>query len=247
MLIPDVRHTKRDIEAWNSWSVLDRIHGRSSSFARKESIALERIRSFVAEGKSWCAVSWGKDSCVIAHMVQILGLVDVPIVSVKLTPIFNPDCDTVRDKFLTSFPHTYHEIIVDCVRGKTGWHAVSVAESKVPQNVEVGFKQANAVYGDRSIRGIRGAESGTRQMSKMVHGVSTAHSCRPIIDWTGQDVFAYLAKYDIPVHPAYAMSYGGMLDRDRIRVSFLGGSTGSGKGRDEWESTYYSQALSLLW
>lgn len=57
------------------------------------------------------------------------------------------------------------------------------------------------------------------------------------------DVFAYLAARDLPVHPAYAMSHGGRLDRRWLRVGSIGGTRALGRGRMEWESAYYGDVI----
>ena len=74
-------------------------------------------------------------------------------------------------------------------------------------------------------------------------GESTERTCAPLGGWTGADVFAYLHTHRLPVHPAYACSLGGVLDRDRIRVAALGGERGRGHGRAEWERRYYGDAM----
>jgi hypothetical protein len=42
------------------------------------------------------------------------------------------------------------------------------------------------------------------------------------------------------------MSMGGILDRDRIRVSSIGGTRGGGMGRDAWEAKYYGDELAMV-
>lgn len=64
-------------------------------------------------------------------------------------------------------------------------------------------------------------------------------ACRPIGRWTAVDVFAYLRRHDLPVHPAYAMSCGGHYDRRWLRVSPIGGITQAHRGRADWERAYY--------
>jgi phosphoadenosine phosphosulfate reductase len=77
-------------------------------------------------------------------------------------------------------------------------------------------------------------------------GVSSEQTCAPIGWWKAEDVFAYLYKYKLPVHPAYAMTQGGQWDRKRIRVASLGGRRGRGMGRAQWERAYYRDVLSKL-
>jgi len=86
-----------------------------------------------------------------------------------------------------------------------------------------------------------------------VHGIATERTCAPIGRWSAEDVWAYLYARGLPVHPAYAMSMGGLLDRDRIRVGPLAGERaaawaeqGSGHGRLEWERRYYGWRLAEL-
>lgn len=180
---------------------------------------------------------------MIAHLAwcasEELG-VDVPLVHVVVRPINNPHCLDVRDAFLARWPvRTYHEETVWCRRNQVGdphdiadsWHATGTLEE--------GFASAARLFGDRYVSGIRGDESGGRRRRMRAYGVATSRTCAPIGHWSARDVFAYLYAHDLPVHPAYAMSMGGALDRDRIRVASLGGQRGTGTGRAEWERTYY--------
>ncbi|MBU6287646.1 MAG: phosphoadenosine phosphosulfate reductase family protein [Chloroflexi bacterium] len=102
--------------------------------------------------------------------------------------------------------------------------------------------------GPARIQGIRADESATRAMSAMVHGVSTTNICRPVLSWSCADIFAYSYLHDLPLHPAYACSYGGQLEREALRVDVLIGdyidpinTPGDGMGRLEWERQYYPE------
>lgn len=75
----------------------------------------------------------------------------------------------------------------------------------------------------------------------MIRGLSSLHTCAPIGWWSDTDVFAWLAARDLPVHPAYACSMGGMLERRHLRVAGIGGDRGTGFGRREWERRYYPE------
>jgi phosphoadenosine phosphosulfate reductase len=92
------------------------------------------------------------------------------------------------------------------------------------------------------LMGLR-AEESSRRRRRMLLGHTLGDSCCPIGMWMARDVFAYLYAHNLPVHPAYAMTFGGRLDRDRLRVSLLGGEEGSGFGREEWEQSYYREAI----
>lgn len=239
MLIRSPRHSADDLRVWAERERADATYARLHSFDARQEKALATAARFALAGPCYASVSWGKDSMVIAHLAvrlrKRLGVV-CPIVWVRVEPIKNPDCETTRDAFFRCFDHPYHEVEVWCSRDDEGWHATGTLER--------GFAEACRVAGaERSLRGIRADEAGYRKALMERSGACSKHACRPIGWWSGQDVFAYLYRHDLPMHPAYAMSMGGMLDRDRIRVSSIGGRRGTGQGRAEWERRYYEREL----
>jgi len=239
MLIQSTRITPNDVAVWHERARADAVYASLKSFRAKCDKALSTSATFARSAPCYASVSWGKDSMVIAHLAirlrETLGIV-VPIVWVRVEPIKNPDCIAVRDEFLRRFDHPYREQTVWCRQDDEGWHATGTLQK--------GFHDAEKILNTkRSLRGIRGAESGTRKYLMERRGQFSKNSCRPIGFWSGQDVFAYLHAFDLPIHPAYAMSFGGMLDRDRLRVSSIGGKRGGGMGRDAWEAKYYGPEL----
>jgi len=185
----------------------------------------------------YLGVSWGKDSVVLAHLGADLG---VPFIWVRVEPMYSPECLLVRDAFLLMHPGVrYEEIVVRCTRDKAGeWIGTG--------RLEQGFKQAVLMFGEHYISGVRGEESGDRKRRMLRSGTDTKRTCAPIGYWTGDDIFAAMHKHDLPIHPAYAMTIGGSLDRRRIRVATLGGERGTGWGRAEWERRYYGAEMRAL-
>ena len=208
-----------------------------------------------AERPCYAGVSWGKDSLVVAHLAWRLmrerGVV-IPLVWGRVEPIGNPDCEAVRDAFLSTHPGLpYHETSAWCVphhqpddeKGIVhdyGWTARGTLEEAL--------SKAHVLVGsDRYVSGIRGAESGQRKARMRAHGVSTEKTCAPLGYWTARTVFAYLHHYDLPVHPAYACMGNGVLwERERLRVSVLGRVSGQGHGRWDWEWRYYGDRMREL-
>jgi phosphoadenosine phosphosulfate reductase len=234
MLIASPRHDPRDLERWAELERVDDVHSRSSRFVRHVARAVDALRWFVEDGPCYAGVSWGKDSTVLAHLVA-KHAPRVPLVWVRVEPIVNPDCAIVRDAFLRAHDVDYYEIESWCRHDADGWHARGT--------LECGFAVAQARWTKRHLSGVRGEESGTRAMRMRRFGESTALTCAPIGWWSAADVYAYLFAHDLPVHPAYACSQGGLWSRDRIRVASLGGRRGDGMGRAEWEHRYYADAL----
>lgn len=230
MLLESRRHTKADVSSWHERARADPIHASTRPFKARVERALEELDAFAKKpGGGYIGVSWGKDSVVVAHMAHRLGLT-MPLVWVKMEPIDNPECPLVRDAFLSRWPMTYDEIV--CQYDPT---------TKLTS--EPGFLEAARRHGDRHVSGVRGTESATRKRAMQRFGYATERTCRPIGWWSSRDVFAYLHQHDLPVHPAYAMSFGGQLDRDYLRVSSIGGLRGVGHGRRGWEAHYYPDTL----
>lgn len=233
-LLPSHRHTRADLEVWNRLERHDGGIAKSSSLAHKESAALAEIAAWHRPG-DFVSVSWGKDSVVALH----LALRAAPAIRVAWFPagsIENPDCVRVRDAFLACHPCAYSEI-------EAGLSSDEWDRTVGHDGAQREFVRASKGFGGRYLCGVRAEESGMRKLSMRLHGRSTGTSCRPIGWWSHVDVFAYLAKHDLPIHPAYACLMGGALERHRIRVGTIGGHGGTGHGRREWERRYYPEML----
>jgi phosphoadenosine phosphosulfate reductase len=192
------------------------------------------LRAFVNSGGGYLSISWGKDSLVCAHLLHELerneGVV-YPAIWVRVRRWENPDCQLVRDAFLERWPlAAYEEIVVEAGPNRAGGTSA------------LGFREAARRHGDRHVSGVRGDESKVRRIVVSRWGTATERTCRPIARWTTEQVFAYLALHDLPVHPVYAYTLGGRLDRLHLRTGSLGGSRG-GSRRAEWEAAYYPAEL----
>lgn len=235
MLIDSPRITDADRAVWEMRERDDERRARSRRVDMLTARAQATIRAFC--GQAYCAVSWGKDSVVVAHLVRSVAP-ETTLVWVRLLGADNPDCEAVRDAFLAGWPMPYVEVD-DKAPAMIGGARKSGA-------LRDGFDRAADLYGPGHFSGVRAAESSTRRLSAMVHGLATERSCRPILYWQASDVWAYLRRHDLPVHPAYAMSDGGRRDRDWLRVASIGGERGAENGRRSWERMYYPDVLSAL-
>jgi hypothetical protein len=97
------------------------------------------------------------------------------------------------------------------------------------------------------LTGVRASESIMRKKSLWYNGLFTNKTLRPIIKWTTQEIFSYLAKYNLPLHPAYGMLGNGRYNRFLLRVDgAIGAEGGLSYGRLEWEREYYQDVLNRL-
>ena len=240
MLIESHRHSPEDLAHWRGvLEPMDRIHAQRLGKRLDAMIAsAEReLETFFVEGSGYVGVSWGKDSTLVAWLVHRLEMsrgMTIPVVYVRISSVWlNPECTVARDAFLRRFPlREYHEI--DAPMGVT-------RRGRGEERLKAGFRVASERFGDRYASGVRADEGHIRRMSIGHLGLSTSRVCRPIGRWTVRDVFACAAVRDIPLHPAYGYTMGGLLDRDRVRVSNVGGLRGAGSGREGWERRYYPE------
>ncbi|MBX5463519.1 MAG: hypothetical protein IRZ28_20815 [Steroidobacteraceae bacterium] len=237
-LIDSPRLTDADRQVWARYEHYDTALAQDPHLDRLADRARKEIRQFAAAGPCFAAISWGRDSTVVAFLVATAD-VDIPLVWAVADRGENPDSPAVRDAFLDAFPHvSYHEVLYvrrSPLRG----------ESHPPlTGPGVGMSETLAArYGSRRITGVRAAESGQRRISAAVHGLATDVSCRPILRWSHQQVFAALTRWDLPIHPAYAMTCGGAFERDSLQVHSIGGRSGDPQQRARWEQAYYPDVI----
>lgn len=235
-LIRSPRHTARDLAHWERLERFDAVLAASPALARKEAKALDVLRAFAAAGPCYVGTSWGKDSVVVAHLAWRAGV--GPIAWLPAGVVENPDCVAVRDAFLAAHAVDYREIeapgplVGPDVTGHDG--------------AQREFEIASRSLGSRYVSGVRAEESKVRELRMARWGESSPNTCAPIGRWSSLDVFAYLHKHSLPIHPAYAMTFGGALDRGRVRVGTIGGYRGTGRGRREWERIYYGDVLEAI-
>lgn len=228
MLIPSHRHTPADLDLWRELEEGDRAYALACA-DRLERLAEESaaiIQQWCGGSGGFIGTSWGKDSVVLLHLAHRSGA-SAPLVWVRMRGRDNPECEMVRDAFLSRFPGAYHEreFVYEACGHDEHWAAVA------------------REFGDRRLTGLRMDESGRRAMSVRHLGIDTGRSCRPLARWTCQDVFAWLATHQLPAHPAYAMLGGGRWPREQLRTHGIGGQTAANWGRREWEQEYYADVL----
>lgn len=238
MLIRVPQQSERDIEAWERAARVDPIVAASRQHRAKVDASKQALREFVARGPCYVGSSWGKDSVCVAHLAVEVAP-HVPIIWFRGGDIENPYCALVRDAFLKQHPTARYEerkIALDAPWDGFSEHDGAQAE----------FERESRSAGGRYVSGVRADESSVRTLRMRRHGYSTRNTCAPLGWWSAADVFAYLHAHDLPVHPTYAMTLGGAIPRDQLRVASLGGHRGRGHGRAEWEQHYYGWRLAEI-
>lgn len=245
MLIVTERHTKADLELWKDYEEIDELKINSYLDILEEN-AFRAMAVFSKNKNCYIGISWGKDSVVTADLALRNGL-NFPLVHLNCIPSHNPGCDLVRDSFLKIYSTAqYYEIICDY----RNVYALNLPDYLQDKETDKIWYQAWDKVGKEiapcHISGVRGEESTVRQIRMRRWGCNTERTCAPIGYWKNQQVFSYLFKYDLPVHPNYGMLGGGRWERDRIRVAEIGDIHGNGGGRAEWEREYYPDILAKI-
>lgn len=244
-LIDSSRLTVADREAWARYEHYDDVLSRDPKLDRLAEQGRAAIREWAATGPGVATTSWGKDSTVMAHLVATSG-VDVPLVWVRSDPFETPECEQVRDVFLAAHPGQRYEerpvVLRSPKRGEAGHEAHASDPDRRSQDV-----LAEAVP-ERYVSGVRAQESRMRAMSIAHRGMVTARTCRPLARWSAEQVFAFLHREDLPVHPVYGMTVGGHHDRRWLRVHplcSLAPARSAVRGLDMagWEDTYYADVI----
>jgi phosphoadenosine phosphosulfate reductase len=228
MLIKCKRHTGNDLEKAKTYSQIDELRDI------RESLVVTAIEQIKQSTKSYLSISWGKDSTVLLSVALMCGYTG-PVIWVKESPFYNPECELVRDWFLEKYPIKYHEMVLDYgkyQKGQRGKDCLFYSFSDI----------LSTRFGVR-ISGIRNDESNTRLLRYLSNGFSTKKTLAPLSLWKSADIFAYIEQNNLPLHPVYGMLGGGRYDRKYLRVDCIGGIEGNGIGRLEWEKEYYPDVL----
>lgn len=163
---------------------------------------IDHARGLIADYRGICpnsavAVSFGKDSMVLLHLVQSVDPF-TPVFSVLSDTEF-PDTIRFKNQIVQNWRLPYTEYIYeqgpdypleDCCR------SLKVAK----------FKEAVADLACW-FSGIRNDEGATRNGMKEVEEKGGLLKVNPIFNFTEKDIWRYTAIYGIPVNPIYRRGY----------------------------------------
>ena len=220
MLIDSPILTDADRAAWDRLEAYDRQIGPTTD--RLAAQAVDEIRAFhAAHPDAVVSTSWGKDSVVVAHLAHLadpgIPLLWVPTIRADGLSYETADTYTTRDTYLAQHPgQAYQERPVVARNPKRGDPGFDPTQFDRPD-----YRSQDVLreaIGEPYVSGVRAEESRVRAMSIAHRGTTTVRTCRPIGRWSAVQVFAYLTHHNLPVHPAYAATYGGRLDRRWLRV-----------------------------
>lgn len=249
-----MKHIERPVEYWREMYLL---HSESMVFKKRVHIALEKISEFLSIGaKSYVSLSGGKDSTALAHLVSRVND-KIWLVSQK------DDFDFPGEK------EHVHEIAIRCGSpihiiepDFSMWDLakeIDFTEDVHSQNTEFSkvsfydplkkFQESNNYKG--VFLGLRAEESKGREWNVKAKGQIYYNAgweqlvYQPLAHWTGQDVMAYLFKYDLPILPVYFQTKF-VGSPEKVRKSWVIPSGQSSSGQALWLKHYYPEIFAKL-
>lgn len=198
-----------------------------TTFLKKVTEAKKLIKTYVNKyPRNGTAISFGKDSIVLAHLVR----------SVKPNALFFavladtefPETLAFRDKVLKDWKLNYKEYVYKNVRSR------GLEECCRGVKVEK-FKEA---VGDLDcwLSGIRRDEGLTRSNFNYIEKVDGLIKVNPILDFTEKDIWRYIAVNGLPVNPLYGMGYRSLSCK---RCSAKESDEDESERAGRWKGTIY--------
>jgi 3'-phosphoadenosine 5'-phosphosulfate sulfotransferase (PAPS reductase)/FAD synthetase len=166
-------------------------HATLPTFKRKVEKAKEIIREALAIAPAYVAVSWGKDSVVMLHLVQSIC---PDILAVHSGCEHQYDQDSYADAEINYLKHNQTNYVREISDGSSLW--------------EEKYYSTNPLV----FLGLRKEENLKRRLSILKHGDihqytsgkrTDCYRCCPIASFTWQDIWAYTAKYNLPYLQSY--------------------------------------------
>jgi phosphoadenosine phosphosulfate reductase len=226
----------------------------TKAFAAKVDRAIAEVSRAAQLGRMVVSVSWGKDSCALAHLVLSVAP-GTPLMHVASSYEL-PGNDRVIDYFAKRT--TIHTVPAKLSLEETiEWlktHGLDYERDKLTDagikrkaSAGVGWVRSNG-YSVQAL-GMRAEESKKRRTCFRFRGLTyQAHGLfvsNPIGWWTTRDTWAYLVSRDVPWHRLYDCETHGET-RETLRNSGWLTMPGAADGRAAWLKYHFPEQYRML-
>lgn len=223
------------------------LHSRTRAFGRKVAQAQALISTALVEASHcYIALSTGKDSLVVAHLVWEQQP-DIPAVYFDADCAF-PESSALLDRYEQAgrpIIRFQTEPLLDTFARLGGPTAAGIEQATMESTVYAPIKALLATHHfDGVFLGLRAAESYGRRKSAQVHGSLYRYQrdgvlrALPVARFTYEDIWAYIVSRGIDYNAVYDRMWD-MPEEDR-RVSYWAGETKRTHGRWAFLRAHYS-------
>lgn len=215
---------------WDDYRPEDRLRARLPAFRR----TVERSRALVQDWLAQCqspyiACSGGKDSVAMLHLVQCAAPKQIPVLWHD-SGVEWPETEDVfarlqqrqlATKLLVVRPDVD---VITLKRSQMNGEISAAQKDRLALHDPIKRAVTDAGFDGAGV-GLRAEESHARTLDANTHGPIHRRRdgllrCLPVLRWTWQDVFAYIALHSLPLHPIYSAPLLDLEHRGRIRLSW---------------------------
>lgn len=238
------------------WRRVYLLHSRTRSFQKHLHVAKGIISDFIGRQiKSYVAVSGGKDSIAMAHLIWSIEP------GIKFMSVLDESDIPGLHDYMTKIVQRY-KFDVDVISPKNLWEAFAkydftedVHSPRSEYAQRYFFDHIKRYVADNGYDGIflglRAQESKGRRMNFLQRGSIYFNEswqqwiCQPLAAWSAMDVFAYLFSNNVPIFDMYFKTKF-KLSPENIRLDCILPSHFSRDGQSAWLKYYYPETFSRL-
>lgn len=229
---------------WDDYRPEDYLWARLPVFARRVRRAQDIVAEWLEQTKKpYIAVSGGKDSVAMCHLVQSVAGRPLPVMWHD-SGVEWPETETALERLrsmgiISEFHIVRPDTDVLHLKRQQIAGAISAAQKDHIALFEP-IQRFVASHGfDGVSLGLRMEEGKGRKLDGIKHGPVFRKKdgllrCIPVYAWTWQDVYAYIAIHRLPLHPIYSAPLLQLEHRGRIRLSW-------------WASTDHHRHCEIDW
>jgi len=251
--------TKIDIDNIKKWKKIYLEYSKLDIFKQRIQYSKQIIREFLnrVDGNKSISISGGKDSTVMLHLISTIEK-NIKVVTEK------DDMDFPGEIEYINYLSKLVNMKIDIIKPKNNlWSVIKNYDfledihSKDKEfskdffyNLLKEYKLKNKIKG--TFLGLRAEESKSRLWNKKRNGYIYFNKtwnewvCQPIVNWTSNDIFAYLFKNNIPIFEIYFKNKF-LEDPGKIRKSWILPSAQSSEGYCLWLKYYYPEIFYKLY
>lgn len=196
---------------------------KTTRYQDNERIAISSLKRFFSICETpYLALSWGKQSICLAHMIFYIRPQTKMVFLRSWESYMLHDYERVISEFTRKWPIDW----VDYYKDNVSWNSLSWKETRDLGQNDIHGMGCSAMPGwDGVIMGLSKDESKARRITTSLNTtewrtifryVDGRYRNTPIQSWTQQDLAAYIAKNDIPLLSAYN---NGLSARTTARIT----------------------------